>query len=367
MNQHRLLIIDDEPWSREVVKALGQWENHRIEIAGEAEDGILGLKMIQELEPDIVLTDMRMPGMEGAALLKEMSAKFPNIQIIVMSGYDDFVYLKQAIRSRAVEYLLKPVNPDELNEALARSVKAVETLQKTATPPNIPLVFTDKEILDEYLAYRQRIFGYLLTLDKKALQMEFKSLGIFLTGKFPDGAGRSMAGQVGHDFLLILGKFSAEHDLVLEEISDLYDPAIGEEANEAPWQSFTEATAELGTIFEAAMNLCEMNKNKGRLDLDEVNDYIAKHFADDISLESVARYFYVSKTYLSRMFKQHTGENVSDTILRHRMNKARELIVEQGLPIKYAAQLAGYEDLTYFYRVFKKFYGIPPGEMRRDE
>ncbi|GAB6929796.1 hypothetical protein JCM10914A_37790 [Paenibacillus sp. JCM 10914] len=365
MKEHRILIIDDEPWSREVVKALGHWDQHGIRIVGEAEDGLQGLQMMQELLPDIVLTDMRMPGMEGVALLEQMSSQHPSIQIIVMSGYDDFVYLKQAIRSRAVEYLLKPVNPEELNEALARTVKNLEAATRSIGSGNTPIVFADKNSLDQYLAYRQRIFSFLLMLDKQAVEAEFQKLGLFLEQSFANVnvSSASMAGQIGHDFLLMLGKFAGEHDLALEHVYDAI--SWDESEGRASWLSFQEAATELATSFGFVMDQFELQKTRGRLDPDEVKGYITNHYADEISLESVARHFHVSKTYLSRMFKQHTGENVSDLILRLRMEKARALIVEQAMPIKYAAQMAGYEDLTYFYRVFKKHFGVPPGGLRK--
>jgi two-component system response regulator YesN len=111
---YRVLVVDDEPWSRQVARALGAWAAMDLEIVGEAEDGAAALRLIEKLQPHIVLTDMRMPSIEGAELLKAFSERYPAIKLIVMSGYQDIEYLRQSIRSRAVEYLLKPIDPEEL-------------------------------------------------------------------------------------------------------------------------------------------------------------------------------------------------------------------------------------------------------------
>jgi two-component system response regulator YesN len=141
---YKVMIIDDEPWSRKVIKQLGEWDKLQLTIVGEAEDGTQGLRLIGELTPDIIVTDMRMPGIDGVELLKVLNERHPALKIIVMSGYDDFVYLKQAIRSQAKEYLLKPVDPDELNAALTQCVRELqEAKQASAVSWKTPLTFAD--------------------------------------------------------------------------------------------------------------------------------------------------------------------------------------------------------------------------------
>ena len=123
---YNVLIIDDEPWARKVIRKLGHWEQLDLEVIDEACDGVEGVEKIDALRPHIVITDMRMPGLDGSALLKTVNDQYEDMMIIAMSGYNDFIYLKQAIKSSAVDYLLKPVNPDELNEALRKSVQCLK-------------------------------------------------------------------------------------------------------------------------------------------------------------------------------------------------------------------------------------------------
>lgn len=363
---YNIVIVDDEPWAREIVKALGDWEKQQMSVIGEAEDGTGALKLIEELKPHIVVTDMRMPGFDGIGLLKELSERFPTLKIIVMSGYDDFVYLKQAIRSRAIEYLLKPIDPDELNAALAQCVLELEQARAVETTTwSTPLVFMESGILDTYLEYRRQIFGALLELNLGAIMQFLEKLKVFLETALPEMLNDSMLNKIGHDFILMLEEFITESEVGND---DIWRNGHTEKAVTVHWNSLSDAIVDIGRLYKEAIEAVgAYRKNKNRLDLTEVQNYIDRHFQDAISLESIAQLFFVSKEHLSRAFKSFCSENVSDYIIRKRMEKARELILEQGIAIKHAAQMTGFDNLAYFYKVFKKHFGYTPGELRKEE
>jgi len=367
---YKVLIIDDEPWSREVIKEIVNWESMQLEITGEAEDGTEGLKLIREHKPDIVITDMRMPGVDGVELLKTISSSFPSLKIIVMSGYDDYVYLKQAIRSRVIEYLLKPIDPDELNASLEKCIEELNqvsfNLDRTwRTPP----LFADTDVLEKYLAYRRLIYGHLQNLDKTAVLDAFKKLETLieeLTGKtLYKSENENILAKISYDFIHLLEEFLLENGITLAEILNKKKNVneVAERQNSAE-----KTTAYIAWLYEEAVNAVEeSNRKKSNLDLEKVKAYIDKYFSEPISLNSVSRRFFISKEHLCRAFKNYTGENLSDYITRKRMEKAKELISEQGLEIKHAAQMAGYTELAYFYRIFKKYFGYTPGELRKKD
>ncbi|HZG86874.1 response regulator [Paenibacillus sp.] len=343
----RVVIIDDEPWSREVVKSLGEWSKLGLTVSGEAEDGKQGIRLVEELRPHIVVTDMRMPGIDGVELLQQLKERFPSLKIVVMSGYDDFVYLKQAIQSRAVEYMLKPFDPNELNEALRRCVRELEAEEQTVrTSWTSPLALPDPALMERLLAIRQRIFAGLFELNKPALLQSFEKLEELLRKAYPDGADAAMLRMLHADFLGALREFMAGHP----------DP-VPEDGGEPSARAWADA-------YGAAVDRVEAHRNnKTRLVVEEVAAFIDAHFAEPISLETVARRFYVSKEHLSRTFKQTTGVNVSDYIVRRRIEQAKALLAD-GVAIKHAARAVGYPELAYFHRIFKKETGLTPGEYR---
>ncbi|CAH1202194.1 Regulator of RpoS [Paenibacillus allorhizoplanae] len=361
---YKVMIVDDEPWSRKVIKQLGEWDKLQLTIIGEAEDGTQGLQMVAELAPDIVVTDMRMPGIDGVELLKALNDKHPLLKIIVMSGYDDFVYLKQAIRSQAKEYLLKPVDPEELNAALAQCVRELQQAKQISEVSwKTPLVFADAASLDRYLKYRQLIYGYMLDLNASGIIQTLKSLGEFMEPILAEQFDGSMLNKIGHDFTLMLEEFVSTSELAWNHIISELEQ---QPSDQMGWNSVIETIGQIERMYNQAIALLlEARKNRNKLDLREVTAYINRHYKESITLESLAAYFYISKEHLSRAFKTFTGETITDYIHLKRMEKAKELIVDHKLSIKHAAEMTGYPDLAYFYRVFKKHYGFAPGELRK--
>ncbi|CAI6086582.1 response regulator transcription factor [Cohnella sp. JJ-181] len=119
---YKLLIVDDEPTVRTGLRGYVDWSAHGIEVAGEADDGDTALDLIERETPDLVLTDVRMPSMDGIALSREISSRYPEVKIIFVSGHDDAEYLKSALKVSAVDYIFKPVNLHELGEVVGRVV-----------------------------------------------------------------------------------------------------------------------------------------------------------------------------------------------------------------------------------------------------
>lgn len=119
----KAIIIDDEKHVRDGLLLLGEWEKHGIETILEAEDGNEAIKLISEHRPAIIFTDMRMPKRDGISLLKWIHGSDLVSKTIVVSGYDDFDYMRNAIYYKSFDYILKPIDPEILNETLDRAVK----------------------------------------------------------------------------------------------------------------------------------------------------------------------------------------------------------------------------------------------------
>ncbi len=127
---YRLLIVDDEVEIVEGLKTLIDWERHGIELCGDAGNGAAAFAMIQELSPDIIIMDIRMPVISGLELLEKISAHNIKIKSIILSGYDDFYYAQTAINLKAANYLLKPCRPDDILGAVLK-VTAILDAEKS--------------------------------------------------------------------------------------------------------------------------------------------------------------------------------------------------------------------------------------------
>lgn len=119
----KAIIIDDEKHVREGLILLAEWEKHGIQTILEAEDGEQAIELIKEHRPEIIFTDMRMPRKDGISLLKWLHASdFPS-KTIVVSGHDDFEYMRNALLYKSFDYILKPIEPEILNDTLEKAVK----------------------------------------------------------------------------------------------------------------------------------------------------------------------------------------------------------------------------------------------------
>ena len=132
---YRVVLVDDE---RLIIRGLSRvlpWKELGCDVAGTAYDGRTGLELIRTLKPDIVLTDIRMPNMDGLTMLAAIRSEFPDIQTSVLTAYRDFDYARQAIILGVCRYLLKPSDLEELKEAVRLMVSRLEVLPARKDEP----------------------------------------------------------------------------------------------------------------------------------------------------------------------------------------------------------------------------------------
>ena len=120
MNQYTVLLVDDEEEVFQVIMKKLDWESMGFSIAGYARNGVEALEMAEELQPDVVMTDIKMPYMDGLELSRRLNRDFQNIHIIIFTGFDEFEYAKEAVHLEVEEYMLKPINATELSDCLKR-------------------------------------------------------------------------------------------------------------------------------------------------------------------------------------------------------------------------------------------------------
>lgn len=117
---YRILIADDEEQAREAIIRKIDWKTIGFSIVGSAENGLDALERAERLHPDVVMTDIKMPFMDGLQLGEKLHETMPAVKLIIFSGFDEFEYAQQAIKINAAEYILKPVDADELTETLKK-------------------------------------------------------------------------------------------------------------------------------------------------------------------------------------------------------------------------------------------------------
>ncbi|MCP3741715.1 response regulator transcription factor [Rossellomorea sp. BNER] len=171
----KAIIIDDEKHVREGLLLLGEWEKYGINTILEAENGDDAITLISEHCPEIIFTDMRMPKRDGISLIKWLHATDRKSKTIVVSGYDDYEYMRNAIYYKSFDYILKPIDPEVLNKTLERAVMEwEEQALSLSSQKEGDLVINEVKSL-----YWDRLFTALLTksqiseVEEKKIEKEF--------------------------------------------------------------------------------------------------------------------------------------------------------------------------------------------------
>src|SRR5574344_226990 len=145
---YSVFIVDDEVIVREGLRSSIDWEHAGFSFAGEAGDGEIALSMIQDIKPDILITDIKMPFMDGLELSQTVKKLLPWIRIIILSGHDEFDYAKKAISIGIDDYILKPFTSEEIESALKKAAGAIDKERKQ---------LSDISILKEELKSQEKL------------------------------------------------------------------------------------------------------------------------------------------------------------------------------------------------------------------
>lgn len=165
----RVILIDDEALILEGLKKVVKWEGCGCRVVGTAFDAQSGNRLIREEKPDILFTDIRMPGQSGLTMLAGLRSEFPNMQVTVMTGYRDFSYAQEAIRLGVTRFLLKPTKMAEINEALeAMTAKLKELSAQTEKPEEEKPLGAGSFLVDSAVSYMREHYREKLTLQEVA-------------------------------------------------------------------------------------------------------------------------------------------------------------------------------------------------------
>ena len=244
---YKMLIVDDEELIRRgLLKKIG-WKNYGFEVVGDAGNADEALRLVETLQPDLLITDIRMPGKNGLELIAECRNRNPEMLIVILSAYDDFSYAQDALFYGVAGYLLKPVKKEEL-EIIMRKV-----------------------------------------------------------------------------------------------LQNLQEREIAENISASKYSRFSDDSADI---------------------VSRAKRYVLANYQNKLTLESVAPECFTNPTYLSNVFKVKTGCNFVDYVTKLKIQKASQLLRYSDFKVRDVAIQSGFDDYTYFCKVFKKMTGETPLQYR---
>ncbi|MFD0869028.1 response regulator transcription factor [Paenibacillus residui] len=331
-----LLVVDDEPIIRAgLVKLIKQYDPDCEVLA--MPNGAAALEQINKRIPDLVLTDIRMPKMDGLELCRQIDENRFHVKMVVISGYSDFFYAQKCLTYGVKEYLLKPITEKELYPVLDRLLKEegayslslihyeewLETVEQTIWAVDIDKVYA---LVEQWVesGYAHLKTAQLQQIVEDGLALLVKKLNSRSVYRFEMGpAGRTAASR--------------------SEVIDYLKQELHRLCNELHhWRGGMEKN-----LFE------------------EAKAYIDQHITEEISLEDVAEKVGLAPTYFSFYFKKMTNETFVQYRMKKRIEMAKKLLELPHYKIVDVGMEIGYQNYPHFTKIFKKITGLSPTEYRQ--
>lgn len=359
-----VLVADDEKMPREILRDRLPWEELRVDRVDAAEDGAQALEMARAHRPDIIISDVKMPRMNGLELAGAVREMYPDCQFIFLSGYTDKEYLKGAIKLRAASYVEKPIDLEEI-AAVLRQVTA-ELEQRARPDPNLVFYRGEEGELTapnngQVYAYEKATFtalGNLIRHKRKAEAMELTARlyrDIRRCEGTPPEVVRNLYCQIV--FALLAAAESRGISAVTQQGDYLLYTAARQPTLRLLWQALTDA---MQTYFQA------VESNAQDL-VTRVDTYLAAHLSDStLTVQAVAGDLGFVHTYLCSAYKKNSGRTINGKLTELRMERAKALLADPGLKLYQVAHAVGYADGKYFVKLFTKEVGIPPRLYREN-
>ncbi|OPA79184.1 hypothetical protein BVG16_08800 [Paenibacillus selenitireducens] len=333
---YHIVVAEDEHWLRSELTEMIERIGGGFTVIGEAVDGEDAWNMLHELWPSILITDIRMPRKDGMELLRNMDDAGLPIVSIIISGYDEFDYARQAVRYGVSEYLLKPVMQDELKEALLKSRDRLELFKELNGCFKFINAFMER--LPQSAAKERN------TELNTVIQEIWRAQTVF-----PKSRKSALTAFEGKLTALILGM---DADYIPSESPDWN--------NKEAVTGYFRAMLEVWSFKSRAVSGQEV-----RQVIRKACEYIENHYMQPLTLVKVAGQANLSPSYFGHLFKQFTGQSFIGYLNGVRIRKAKVLLMEEDIKVYEAAEMVGFISLPHFNRMFKTIAGMTPNDYRK--
>ncbi|UKS28509.1 response regulator [Paenibacillus sp. HWE-109] len=331
-----LLIVDDEPIIRLGLKKMAEAYMPSFADIRTAENGVDALGKIAAREPNIVISDIRMPKMDGLALCQTIHHHHAHIQTVVVSGYNDFEYAQKCISYGVKHYLLKPVPQSTLHEVF-------DAMLKKEAPGYIPVTR-----YVQWIDCVEQCIWTLQTDELNRLMEEWKDYCLQANLSF-----HQLHELLNECMDMLLKRFQVRHFIPTITMRDIPEGNIT-----IALEAFDDQLRQI----EGCLRLSRNGNYKDAMQL--AKNYMDDRLSQELSLDEVAKMAGLTPTYFSLLFKKMTNQTFVQYRINKRMAMAKELLGVPHLKIVDIADEVGYDDYSHFTKTFKKVVGISPSEFR---
>ncbi|OIJ21282.1 hypothetical protein BKP45_00410 [Anaerobacillus alkalidiazotrophicus] len=384
---YKVVLVDDESLILKSLSKIIEWEAFNCQVVGTANDGQDAYSLIQDIQPEIVITDICMPEMTGLELLKKVQTLQVRPEVILLSGYNEFKYAREGLQNNAFDYILKPIDHEELEKCLQRAIVKFEDVKRKEHEYRKHLIYESLTIGRDKTSFVNDDHHYVI------VALELNKASASDEQQLRDRVNKAREDHYSEVFFY---KFESSRYVIVythskenidftttvkssmkklsEQIKAHMKIAVGKDVigmNDLA-VSFQTTYKLLESASFLKMNLISeddiKNEYRSKYSPDaaiiKAKTFLQENFTKEIGIESVSEVVDLSVSYFSVLFKQKTGVTFLEYLTNLRMEHACVLLKTTDLKTYEIANMVGYSDQRYFSQVFKKRMHVTPSQYR---
>lgn len=396
----KVLIADDEKIIREGLVESIDWDGLGLTLVGTARNGEDALKIAEVELPDICLVDIMMPVVNGLEFIERITKIKRDIVCIIITGYDEFSYAQRAIKLNTFDYLLKPVDENELTSILRNAIEKIASNRGTETK----LSMVETQIRETFPNARKEhirkcLYGRCEIGDTTRFENVYgvsfeKQIGVAVVALSDCMfVGNEACRPTETDLLTHICRFSEEifteycnvlfcaiENIGVVTVAEAPNDILFDQAAKVLEKKILEDLSYRACVYRAISNegIDTIEKSLIRIETDlkqnknytpivrKIKEYIDENYRDStLSLKKIVSEFNISAGHISRLFKQEIGISYCEYIEQKRIGLAVTLLIENNCKVYEIAEKVGYSSQHYFCTAFKRALGCAPSDYKR--
>ena len=374
---YQVLFAEDELLVRLGLQNSIDWKAYDMELAAQADNGLQAYELFQKVRPDVVITDIRMEGMDGCELIEKIRQQDKECAIIVISCLDDFEILRRMIPYKIIGYILKAsMTMDEVNEVLKKSTEYLKKIGREGKKIDPEKRSPEKE-LEKYLLGgsqktgipdQKKIENLLVFSLKEEDQEKINGLAMeFVYDLVRRQLNKALIVKTGEkEFCVFSEKMQKNPEDMISRVNHSVEEFLGVRFRvQKGMRKEGEDPKEFYLRVKEKQPGAGENGSYDQIIMDAFG-YMQEHYQEFLSLTDISSVLGISSSYFSHLFKKQTGKNYVEYLNEIRLKAVMEDLKNSDFKIAVIAEKNGFHNFEYFSRFFKKATGLSPVKWRQE-
>ena len=374
---YQVLFAEDELLVRLGLQNSIDWKAYDMELAAQADNGLQAYELFQKVRPDVVITDIRMEGMDGCKLIEKIRQQDKECAIIVISCLDDFEILRRMIPYKIIGYILKAsMTMDEVNEVLKKSTEYLKKIGREGKKTDPEKRSPEKE-LEKYLLGgsqktgipdQKKIENLLVFSLKEEDQEKINGLAMeFVYDLVRRQLNKALIVKTGEkEFCVFSEKMQKNPEDMISRVNHSVEEFLGVRFRvQKGMRKEGEDPKEFYLRVKEKQPGAGENGSYDQIIMDAFG-YMQEHYQESLSLTDISSVLGISSSYFSHLFKKQTGKNYVEYLNEIRLKAVMEDLKNSDFKIAVIAEKNGFHNFEYFSRFFKKATGLSPVKWRQE-